>query len=159
MRNAIALEVQEAVRIAPHNEIEGLGGLAWTGTAEIKRHDGTRNFIRTFLRPLMRNGGRARLLICPYCEIPRRGLYGWEPGGRFTHSAQTSPWQCRICAALRYASEGGALVSHGRSAIARMLEQRFGQLRSPRPEPWFPYIFWSPVEAAEAGVFKLNDGC
>jgi hypothetical protein len=67
--------VQEAARIAPHKEMEGLGGLDWSGTVEIKRHDGTRNFICTVLRLLPRNGGRARLLICPYCQIPRRGLY------------------------------------------------------------------------------------
>ena len=142
---------QEAARITPHSETPHLGGLDWAGAFEIERHDGTRNFIRTLLRPLPRNGGRVRLLICPYCQVPRRGLYGWEPGGRFTNSAQTSPWQCRICAALRYASDGGALVSHGRSAIARLLEQRFGQLRSPRPEPWLPYVFSSPRDAAAVG--------
>jgi len=76
--------VQEAVRVAPHKEIEGLGGLDWTDVAEIERHDGTRTFIRTVLRPLPRNGGRVRFLICLHCQIPRRALYGWRPGGRYT---------------------------------------------------------------------------
>ncbi len=84
--------IREAARIAQHNEIEGLGGLDWTGAVEIKRNDGTRNFIRALLRPLPRNGGRVRLLICPYCQIARRGLYGWEPGGQFTTSVVRSTW-------------------------------------------------------------------
>lgn len=143
--------VQEAVRIAPHNEIEGLGGLDWTGAIEIKRHNGTRNFIRTVLRPLLRNGVRVRLLICPYCQTPRRALYGWQPGGRFTNSAVTCPWQCRSCAGLRYASEGKALVFRSRWAFARLIEEQFG-CRSPRPEPWYPHVFTSPEDAADAGL-------
>jgi hypothetical protein len=141
--------VQEAARVAPYNESEGLGGLDWTGAVEIKRHDGTRNFIRTVLRPQPRNGRRVRLLICPYCKVPRRALYGWEPSGQFTNSVTRSMWQCRACARLRYASEGGTLVSRGRSAIARLFEQRFGLLHSPRPEPWLPYAFESIDAAAD----------
>lgn len=148
--------VQEAVRIASNKEIEGLGGLDWTSAVEVKRHDGTRNFIRTLLRPLPRNGGRVRLLICPYCNIARQALYGWEPGGRYTTSAQRCPWRCRKCAGLRYSSEGGALVLRSRWAFARLIEQRFNRCRSPRPEPWLPYVFTSPEEAAAAGVCMLN---
>ena len=151
--------VQEAARIAPHYETADFGGLDWTGAVEVKRHDGTRNFIRTVLRARPRKSGRVRLLICPYCSVPRRALYGWEPGGQFTNSVTRSNWQCRSCAMLRYASEGGALVSRGRSSIARLFEQRFGLLCSPRPEPWLPYVFSSPRDAAAAGVCKLNDGC
>jgi hypothetical protein len=135
--------VQEAARIAPHN---------WMGAVEIKRHDGTRNFISTLLRPLPRNGGRVRLLICPYCQTPRRGLYGWEPGGRFTTSFVRSTWGCWKCNGLRYASEGGALVHRGRGAIYRMFRAACGPCRSERPEQWYPYVFTSPQEAAEAGV-------
>jgi len=144
--------VQEAARIAPHYEIPGLGGLDWTGAFEIKRHDGTRNFIRTLLRPLPRNGGRARLLICPYCSIPRRALYGWEPGGRYTSSVVRSTWGCRKCNKLHHESEGGALVHRGRGAIARVLELCCGTLRSARTDPWHPHVFTSPEEAAEAGL-------
>jgi hypothetical protein len=59
--------VREAVRVSAYSELAG-----W---AEIKRPDGTRNPIRTLLQPLPRNGGKAQLLICPFCKIPRRGLY------------------------------------------------------------------------------------
>ena len=55
--------VQESVHVAPHAE---------TGVVEIKRGDGTPEIIDTLLRPLPRNGGSVRLLICPYCQIPRR---------------------------------------------------------------------------------------
>jgi hypothetical protein len=147
--------VQEAARIAPHKEIEGLGGLDWIGAVEIKRHDGTRNFIRTVLRPLPRNGGRVRLLICPYCQIPRRGLHGWEPGGRFTTSVVPSTWGCRRCNQLRYASEGGALIHRGRGAIARLFELYDGPLRLERPDLWLPDVFTSPKEAANAGMCNL----
>ena len=102
--------VQEAVHIAPHSE---------TGAVEIIRRDGTSNFIRTASQPLPRNGGSARLLICPYCQIPRRGLYAWEPGGAFTTSVVRSDWGCRACNKLRYASEGGALVVRGRGVFRK----------------------------------------
>lgn len=148
--------VQEAVRIAPHNEIEGLGRLDWRDAVEIKRHNETRNFIRSLLRPLPRNGGRVRLLICPYCQVPRRGLYGWEPGGQYTHSAVPSDWACRKCSMLRYASEGGALVHRSRGTLFRMIEAAYGPCRSPRPELWLPYVFTSPEEVADAGFCALK---
>jgi hypothetical protein len=148
--------VQEAARIASHYEMQGMGGLDWNGSFEIERHDGTRNFIRTVLRPLPRNGGRVWLLICPYCGVPRFGLYGWEPGGRFTTSVARSSWGCRKCNRLRYESEGGALVHRGRGAIARLLELCGGALRSARTDPWHPHVFTSPEEAAEAGLVTLK---
>ena len=144
--------VKEAARIAPYYEAAGRGGTDWTGAFEIKRHDGTRDFIRTLLRTLPRNRGRVRLLICPYCSIPRRGLYGCEPGGRFTNSVVHSTWGCRKCNGLRFASEGGAVIHRGRGAIARWLEAALGPCRSNRPESWLPYVFTSTEEAAEAGV-------
>jgi hypothetical protein len=134
--------VEEAVHVAPHKE---------AGLVEIRRQDGTSNFIRTLSRPLPRNGGSARLLICPYCQIPRRGLYGWQPGGRMTTSVVRSNWRCRACNKLRYASEGGALVVRGRGAMFRTLETILGRGGSARPEPWYPYVFASPEEAAQAG--------
>jgi len=148
-------EIKEAVRIAPHYETPGLGGLDWTGAVEIKRHDGTRNFIRTLLRPLPRNRGSVRLLICPYCNTGRRALYGWQPGGQYTSSSVTCPWQCRSCAGLRYASEGEALVFRSRWAFARLIEGQFG-CRSPRPESWLPCVFTSPEEAASSGLITLR---
>jgi hypothetical protein len=91
------------------------------------------------MRTLPRNRGRVRLLICPYCSIPRRGLYGWEPGGRFTDSVVRSTWGCRKCNLLRYASEGGALLIRPRGTLGLV----FGTGHSPRPESWLPYVFES----------------
>jgi len=141
--------VQEVARIAPHKEIEAV-----MGAVEIKRPDGTRNFMRTILRPLPRNGGTVRLLICPYCQIPRQGLYGW--GRRFTTSVVRSTWGCRRCNQLRYASEGEALVVRARGALFRMMDAAYGPCRSERPEPWYPYVFTSPEEAAEAGLASVR---
>jgi hypothetical protein len=118
--------VREAVRVSAYSELA-----AW---AETKRPDGTRNLIRTLLHPLPRNGGKARLLICPYCKIPRRGLYGWELGGRYTSSSTHSTWGCRKCNLLRYTSEGGALLVRPRGTLGII----FGTGHSPRPESWLP---------------------
>ena len=132
--------IEESVRIAPHNR---------TDTLEIKRDDGTTDIIRTLLRPLPRNGGSVRLLICPRCQTPRRGLYGWEPGGRLTTSAVSSVWSCRVCNRLRYASEGGSLVQRGRGRIFDRLFETTGRCRSDRPAQWLPYVFTTPEEAAQ----------
>src|SRR6516165_803582 len=105
--------VREAVRVSAYS-----GPPSQFGWAEVKRSDGTRDRIRTLLRPLPRNGGKARLLICPFCKTPCRGLYGWELGGQHTSRVIGSNWGCRKCNLLRYASEGGALVSHGRGTSA-----------------------------------------
>ena len=101
--------VREAVRVSAYGELAG-----W---AKIKRSDGTRDLIRTLLKPLPRNGGKARLLICPYGKIPRRGLYGWELGGHYTSSSTRSSWGCRRCNLLRYASEGEALLVRPRGTL------------------------------------------
>jgi hypothetical protein len=144
--------VREVVRAFAYSEPPREFPLNWTGWVEIKRPDGTRDLIRTLLRPLPRNGGKARLLICPYCKIPRRGLYGWKLGGHCTSRVTRSTWECRKCNSLRYASEGGALVHHDRGALASLFESFCGPIRSDRPEPWLPYVFTSTKEAAEAGV-------
>jgi hypothetical protein len=126
---------EESARLSP-DEV--------TGAVKIEREDGSVDVIRTLLRSLPRNGGSSRFLICHRCEIPRRGLYGWAPGGPFNTSVQRSPWGCRACNKLRYSSEGGALVERGRGTIARMFEDSFGRSRSARPEPWHPCVFTSP---------------
>jgi hypothetical protein len=110
---------REVVRIAACNETNCPDALYWLAGVEIKRHDGTCNFIRTMLRRLPRNGGSVPLLICPYCDIPRRGLYGWEPGGQLTSGTVHSIWACRKCNMLRYSSEGGALLCRGRGTRLR----------------------------------------
>lgn len=108
--------VREAVRVSAYS-----GPPSQFGWAEVKRSDGTRDRIRTLLRPLPRNGGKARLLVCPYCQIPRRGLHGWELDGFAT--VVRSTWGCRRCNSLRYAAEGGALVIRSRWAFARLLSE------------------------------------
>ena len=136
---------REAVRVARYSEPPGPFRMDWTGWVEAKRPDGARSLIRTIVRPLPRNGGKSRLLVCPNCQIPGRSLFGWEVDywGRYTTSARTCPWRCRGCAGLRYESEGGGLVHRGRGAIARLFETYGGPLRSPRTEPWLPYVFTS----------------
>jgi len=135
--------VKEAVRI--DQERSQLPPFDLTGWVEIKRPDGTRSVFRAIERELPRNGGKLQLLACPSCGHPRRALYGWRPGGPYTTSVERSPrWECRVCAGLRYASEGGALIRRSRSALVRLIDQRFGFSRSPRPDPWYPAVLSSP---------------
>jgi hypothetical protein len=135
--------VKEAVRI--DQERSQLPPFDLTGWVEIKRPDGTRSVFRSVERALPRNGGKVRLLACPACGHPRRALYGWRPGGPYTTSVERSPrWECRVCAGLRYSSEGGALLHRSRSAFMRLIEQQFGAFRSPRPDPWYPDVLSSP---------------
>jgi len=111
---------------------------------EVKRTDGSRVLLRYAWRRLPRGRGRVLLLMCWRCARLRRTLYGWEAAGQYTHSARTSDWQCRRCAGLHYASEGGALVLRSRGSWFRALEMRYGTTRSERPEPWYPAFFTSP---------------
>jgi hypothetical protein len=67
-------------------------------------------------------------------------------------------WVCRRCAGLRYESEGGALVHRGRGAFFKMIEAVYGPCRSERTEPWYPYVFTSPEQAAVAGLCTFRDG-
>ena len=136
-------EIKEAVRVIrlgpPPYLPEG-------DSIEVKRPDGSVCHLRVLKRPLPRNSGHDILLACPRCFSLRRALYGWVPGGQYTTSAQRSRWQCRACAGLRYASEGGALLIRSGGMIGGL----FGVGRSDRPDPWYPYVFSSPVEAAAA---------
>lgn len=134
-------EIKEAVRVI------GLGPPPYLPAAdsmEIKRTDGSVTHIRAVKCSLPRNGGHAVLLACPFCCSLRRDLYGWEPGGMYDTSAQRCSWQCRRCAGLRYASEGGALVLHSRGRWFQALETKYGITRSDRPAPWYPYVFRLP---------------
>jgi hypothetical protein len=116
--------IQEAVHVVPQSEI---------GFDEIRRQDGTCNCICTFSRHL-RNGGKAQSLICPFCQIPRRGSYGWKADGPVTSSVVSSGWGSRACNKLHCSSEGGALVIRGRGAISQMYHDTLGSSRSDRPE-------------------------
>lgn len=144
-------EIKEAVRVIRFTPSPWLSGLEFV---EVKRTDGSVSHIRAIKWSVPRNGGYGILLSCPFCSSPRRALYGWEPGGRYTSSVQTCSWRCRTCAGLRYASEGGALVLRSRFAMLRPLSG----LSSPRPGPWYPYVFSSPADAVSAG-FGKNDEC
>jgi len=144
--------VKEAVRVIRYGEP---GPCDWTGWIEIKRTNGTHTLVRTVERALPRNGGKALLLVCPYCQQPCRALYGWELNRMRTHSVFLNKWQCRVCAGLRYASEGGALIFRSRSSLAWVLDLLLGTSR-PRPEPWEPLVLTSPAQAAELGLCQNN---
>ena len=42
--------------------------------------------VITIERPLPRNGAKARFVVCPLCQKPRRALYGWRVNRRRTNS-------------------------------------------------------------------------
>jgi hypothetical protein len=134
---------QEAVRVAC---LERPTYLPEADSVEVKRTDGTVVRLRLLSRDLPRGNGTYSLLACPWCCGLNRCLYGWEAGGEYTHSALRSSWQCRRCAGLRYASEGGALVLRGRGSWFRSLEMQFGRTKSDRPEPWYPELLASAAE-------------
>ena len=50
--------VREVVRVFAYSEPPREFPVNWTGWVEIKHPDGTRDLIRTLLRPLPRNGGQ-----------------------------------------------------------------------------------------------------
>ena len=81
--------------------------------------------------------------------LTARGCAGRCMPGRliasYTNSARVTRWRCRVCAGLRYTSEGGALVIHPCTDLGRQIEALEGPSRSPRPEPWYPYVFADPV--------------
>ena len=104
---------------------------------EIKRADGSKNWMLTIERPLPRNGGKARLIICPRCQRLRLALYPWKLNPSKPRAVFISTWQCRLCAQLRYASEGGALVFRPSTELGPLIEAIEGPSRSPRPEPWY----------------------
>ena len=139
-------QVLEVARVARHIEL-GTLELDKTGWVEIKRCDGSSSLIRVFDRPMPLHGGRARLLVCPRCQHPRRMLYPWKLNPAKRHAVFTSTWQCRSCAKLRYASEGGALIRHSRNSWGRLREAIEGPSRSARPEPCYPYVFANPRDA------------
>ena len=162
-------QVKEALRVAPYGvprtSSDDNREIFWAANREslrcdwvtVKRTDGSYQNICAVVRPLPRNGGTARLLVCLCCQVPRRALYGWEVDhwGRYTNSARICSWRCRACASLHYASEGSALVLRSRWSFFRMIEQRYGGCRSPRPEPWHPHVFTSPEQAAAADLCNL----
>jgi hypothetical protein len=149
--------IRNAVRVARYSSgVADPHGLDWADYLEIKRPDGSRSFMRTVERILPRNGGKALLLICQCCQAPRRALYGWEVDRTRRHGVFVRPWQCRACAGLRYASEGGALVVRSRGSLARLVDSLCGLNRQERPLLWYPYVFSDPDDAKWLGVRQGN---
>jgi len=140
-------EVKEAVRLTCHAD-------GYSGYVQLKRTDASTTVLGIVWRALPRNGGRALLLLCPYCNTPRRFVYGWEwdSFSGWSNRVRRISWRCRSCARLRYSSEGGYLCQ-GVRAERLFAGMGFpGKLPPlPRPESWLPYVFTSPQEAAEAG--------
>lgn len=151
-RNESSGGIGEAVRVAAYSEPPDPFGLSWDGWVEIKRPNGTHTLVRTIQKPMPRNRGSALLLICPFCHKPKRALYGQELDPRRARATFVSKWQCRTCAGLRYASEGGALVIRSRWAPMREFEREYGREHRDRPEPWYPYVFSNPEDAQALGV-------
>lgn len=137
----------DAVRVASFSDPDTVRQRDYSGWVEVRRPDGTRTLVRTVLRPLQRNGGRDRLLVCTSCGKPCRALYGWRPGGQFTNSVEHGDWYCRVCAELRYRSEG--------TYRPRMFRFLGGY---PRPDLWYPYVFTSTEQAAALGLCKSPGG-
>lgn len=137
-------EVMEVVRIAV---CDFPIPVAHAGSVDVRRTNGSRSFIRTVEHRMPRNGGRGRLVICPLCQTPRRALYAWKVNRARSHALFIAHWQCRECAGLRYASEGGGLHYRPRSALGRLVAAFDGFTQHPRPEPWYPYMFANPIDA------------
>lgn len=145
-------EIKEAVRLARY--VEPGNSRVTDNYVELKRTDGRLTVLRFVWQMLPRNGGRALLLVCSYCNTPRRHVYGWEwdSFSGWSNRVRRTVWCCRSCNRLRYSSEGGYLRGSGRGALAAIF-RAYGNL--PRPDLWLPYVFTSPEEAAEAGICKL----
>ncbi len=112
------------------------------GHVELKRTDQSTTVLRFVWRTLPGNAGRALLLECSYCGIPRRHVYGWEwdSSSGWSNRARNVSWRCRSCARLRYSSEGGYLRP---GVMFRAFESL------PRPESWLPYVSTSPEGAGK----------
>ncbi len=133
-------EIKEAVRLARF--VEPSNSRLTDNYVELKRTDGSATVLRIVWRMLPRNGGRALLLVCSYCNTPRRHVYGWEwdSFSGWSNRVRSISWRCRSCARLRYSSEGGYLCG-GRVWLTRVMGFDPGNL--PRPESWLPYVFTS----------------
>ena len=144
-------KIKEAVRVACQRDFTGCVELNRADSqnyVEVKRTSGSATILQIVWRTLPRNNGRALFLRCPYCETPRRHVYGWEwdSFSGWSNRVRSISWRCRSCARLRYSSEGGYLRPS-------MMFRAFGNL--PRPESWLPYVFTSIDDAAAAGFCKV----
>jgi hypothetical protein len=149
-------EIKEAVRLARF--VEPSNSRVTDNYVELKRADGSATVLRIVWRMLLRNGGRALLLVCSYCNTPRRHVYGWEWDSHsgWSNRVRRTDWCCRSCNRLRYSSEGGYLRPSGLGRLGQLgvMLRALGNL--PRPQSWLPYVFTSPEEAAEAGICEFS---
>jgi hypothetical protein len=136
-------EIKEAVRLARY--VDPHDSQAANNHVELKRTDGSVTVLRFVWRMLPQNGGRALLLVCSYCNTPRRHVYGWEwdSFSGWSNRVRQISWRCRSCARLRYSSEGGYLRPTGLGRLGRLgvTLRAYGNL--PRPESWLPDVFAS----------------
>jgi hypothetical protein len=136
-------EVKEAVRLARY--VEPSNSRMTDNYVELKRTDGSTSVLRIVWQMLPRNGGRVLLLVCSYCNRPRRHVYGWEwdSFSGWSNRVRSISWRCRSCARLRYSSEGGYLRPTGLGRLGRLGVILHGLGSLPRPESWLPYVFTS----------------
>jgi hypothetical protein len=150
-------KIMEAVRLARY--VEPTSSRVNDNYVELKRSNGSATVLPIVWRMLPRNGGRCLFLLCPYCNTPRRHVYGWEWDSisGWSNSVRRISWRCRRCARLRYSSEGGYLRPTGLGRLGHLgvMLAAYGNL--PRPKLWLPYVFTSPEEAAEVGISKIFD--
>jgi hypothetical protein len=139
-------EIVVIARVARYTAMDsGVQGARWV---QISRPNGRRNWILTIERAMPRERGKARFVICPRCQQPRRALYPWRLNpAELCAVAGSATWLCRSCSQLRYASEGGALLFHPRTALGRLIEKLEGPSQHPRPDPWYPHVFSDPRDA------------
>ena len=135
-------EIKEVVRLTCERAVTA--ERSWF--VELKRPDETATALRIVWRMLPRNSGRALLLLCPYCQTPRRQVYGWmwDSLAGWSNSAMRISWRCRSCARLRYSSEGGCLRPPSLGPLGQLgvtFRASWGNL--PRPGPWLPYVLTS----------------
>ena len=97
-------EVKEAVRLARY--VDPHDSSATQNHVELKRPDGSLTVLRFVWRMLPGNGARVLLLVCSYCNTPRRNVYGWEwdSSSGWSNIVKSINWRCRSCARLRYSS-------------------------------------------------------
>lgn len=127
-------EIAKAVVVRRHNLFRewprGPSAELWSGP-ENQQSVGWSE-IGTLFRRLPHGAGAELLLLCAYCEKPKRYLYCWAKDGHCRYRS-AGGWICRRCAGLSFASEGQ--------------QDPLGSCY-PRPEPWSPYVF-----------FSVEDGC
>lgn len=140
-----ASEIVEALVVRRHDRFRewpsGPSAEFWSGP-ETRESRGWSE-MPTCYRRLPLGAGAELLLVCRYCEKPKRFLYCWEKEGR-CRSRSAAGWICRECAGLSFASEGRG--DHDPLGWG-----------DPRPEPWSPYVFLS-IEAGCQFLRRFQGG-